>query len=419
MNEKKSFYHLKIYVMSKPRTILYKSKKLADGKSHPVMLSLYIGKDYVISLGYACTPEQWNQKAGRFNKKMENYEEKNSVLWQKEILADKLIQEQALSEKPFSIDLFKEKFTGKNKTITVDEFLATKINELTIEKSIGNMRAYRSLKSMLRNFKHIDNILFTDINYNWLKNFETYIMSREGCTKKSNAYFYLKTLRATYNEAIRRGIVDGKLYPFNTQFSKNSYSIAHLIGDYNPRPLSMPEFERLVKFDVSKHPKLEVSYWFFMLLIEARGLNYADLCELTMDNINNGRLQYIRKKTGKLYSIPLNDRMLAIINKYKGKKYIYPYMDKATTKVTSRENYIRKGLVWFNDDLKKIGALLEFDVKLTSYVSRYTYTNILIQKKVAVPFIQQALGHTNIATTQHYIKKFSNEEVDDAVALFG
>jgi len=404
--------------MSKPRTILYKSKKLADGKSHPVMLSLYIGKDYVVSLGYACTPEQWNAKTGRFNKKMENYEEKNAVLWQKEILADKLVQEQALSEKPFSIDLFRECFAGKKKTMTVDDFLETRINELTIEKSIGNMRAYRSLKSMLRNFKHSTNILFTDINYNWLKNFETYIMSREGVTKKSNAYFYLKTLRATYNEAIRRGLVDGKMYPFNTQFSKNGYSIAHLVGDYNPRTLSITEFERLVNFDVTQYPKLEVSYWFFMLMIEARGLNYADLCELTMDNINNERIQYIRKKTGKSYSIPLTNRMRDIIQKYKGSKYIYPYMDKAPTKATSREVFIRNGLVLFNDDLKTIGSILQFSIKLTSYVSRYTYTNVLIQKKVSVPLIQQALGHTNIATTQHYIKKFSNEEVDDAVALF-
>lgn len=404
--------------MSKPRTILYKSKKLADGKSHPVMLSLYIGKDYVISLGYSCTPEQWNFKAGRFNKKMENFEEKNAVIWQKEIFADKLIQEQALSEKPFSIELFKEKFVGKNKSVTVHEFLDIRIKELTIESCIGNMRAYRQLKGMLRNYKPTTQILFTDINYTWLKNFETYILGRETTTKKSNAYFYMRMLRSTFNEAIRRSYVDETLYPFKTQFKKNGYSMAHLNGDYNPRPLSVAEFERLVNFNTKDYPKLEMSYYFFMFLIEARGLNYADLCELTMDNINNGRIQYIRKKTGKPYSIPLTDRMMAVIEKYKGKKYLYPFMEKAPQKITSRENYIRKGLVFFNDDLKLIGSLLSFDVKLTSYVSRYTYTNLLIQRKIGVPFIQQALGHSNIATTQHYIKKFSNEEVDKAVALF-
>lgn len=404
--------------MSKPRTILYKSKRLADGKSHPVMLSLYIGKDYVVSLGYACTPEQWNVKTGRFNKKMENFEEKNIVLWQKEILADKIIQEMVLSDKPFSIELFKDRFTGKSKNITVHEFIETRLNELTAEGSIGNMLKYKQLKGMLRNFKPTTQVMFADINYNWLKNFETYILSRDTTTKKSNAYFYMRMLRAIYNEAIRRGFVDEELYPFKTQFTKNGYSISHLNGDFNPRPLSLSEFERLVQFSIEEHPKFARTYEFFMFLIEARGLNFTDLCELTTDNIVNGRIQYIRKKTGKPYSIPITERMMAILQKYRGKKYLYPIMDKASSNPMHRNTFVKNALMDFNDELKTIGCLLGFDVKLTSYTARYTYTNVLIQKHIAVTFIQQALGHSNIATTQHYIKKFSNEEVDKAVALF-
>ena len=49
---------------------------------------------------------------------------------------------------------------------------------------------------------------------------------------------------------------------------------------------------------------------------------------------------------------------------------------------------------------------------MTSYTARYSYTNVLVKNKVSVPLIQQALGHSNIATTQHYIEKFANEEVD-------
>jgi hypothetical protein len=252
--------------MSKPRIILYKSKRLADGKSHPVMLSFYIGKDYVVSLGFACTPEQWNYKQGRFNKKMDNYEEKNAVLWQKEILADKVIQEIALSDKPFSFEAFKELFAGKKKGITVDEFLGVRIHELEVEGAIGNMNKYIQARGMLKNYKQTTNILFTDLDYKFLKGFETYILGRETTTKKSNAYFYMRMIRATYNEAIRRGYVREEDYPFKTQFKKNGYSIAHLNGDYNPRPLSMEEFERLVNFDVNEHPRFAKSFFYFFLL---------------------------------------------------------------------------------------------------------------------------------------------------------
>jgi integrase/recombinase XerD len=418
MNNKKIIYHLNYHTMSKPRIILYKSKKLADGKTHPVMLYLFIGKDYVVSLGYSCTPEQWNAKQGRFNKKMENFEEKNNVLWQKEIIADKIIQELALSEKPFSIEEFKERFAGKKKTITIAEFLDVKIHELEVEGSIGNRNRYVQIKSMLHNYKHTNNTLFTDVDYNFLKGFETYILSRPTTTKKSNAYFYMRMLRATFNEAVRRGYVNEKLYPFKTQFNKNGFSIAHLNGDFNPRPLSLEEFERLVNFNVASYPKLAKSYHYFMLLIEARGLNFSDLCELTDESMNNGRITYIRKKTGKSYNIPVSEKMLQTINTYKGKKYIYSPMEKASKDPKKRNVYVRNQLRLFNRDLETISVILALDTKITSYTARYTYTNVLIQRHIPVPYIQQALGHSNIATTQHYIKKFSNEEVDKVVNVF-
>lgn len=403
--------------MPTPATVLYKGKTLSDG-THPVMLRMYIGKELRVSLGYSATPDQWNYKTGRFSKKMPNYEAKNEVLRQKETLADKIMQEMALSGKPFSFETFKDAFSGKKKSMTVAAFIAIRIHELETEGSIGNRNRYVQLKGMLHNFKPNTNIFFTDIDYNFLKGFETYILGRETTTKKSNAYFYMRMLRATFNEAIRRGYVDEELYPFKTQFKKNGYSMGHLNGDYNPRPLSMPEFQRLVDFPAHEHPKLERSYAYFMFLVEARGLNFSDLCELTTDNIANGRISYIRKKTKKAYNIPLTERMLVTLEKYRGKKYLYPQMEKAPANPSSRNLFVRNQLRLFNQTLETISALLALDTKITSYTARYTYTNVLIQRHISVPFIQQALGHSNIATTQHYIKKFSNEEVDREVSVF-
>ena len=67
---------------------------------------------------------------------------------------------------------------------------------------------------------------------------------------------------------------------------------------------------------------------------------------------------------------------------------------------------------YFNRDLKEISEIMGLKKKMTSYTARYTYTNVLVQNNVPVPKISQALGHSSIATTQHYIMKFANEEVD-------
>ncbi|MEM1327710.1 MAG: site-specific integrase [Bacteroidota bacterium] len=394
--------------MSALKTVLLKNKTYKGG-SHPVMLRIYFGKQRYISLGIACQDNQWNAKAGKFNSKMPNHEQKNAILRQKEAKADKIIQEMLLKGKPFSFDVFKTKFLNKKEVRTVSEFLEKRLVELQDEGSVSNMLKYRQLKNTLKEFKGTA-FIFTDIDYRFLKEFEHFILAR-GC-KKSTAHFYMRTLRATINEAIRRGYMDREHYPFDTQFKKDGYSFAHLKGDYNPKPLSMDELERFKKFPVHEHLYLENTYDLFMFILRARGINFVDVCELKKENIVGNRLNYIRAKTGKLYSIKITPEMREIIDKYKGEEYLFPIMDNASTEKTARYHHTRKALKVFNDQLKEIAKILGIEKKVTSYTARYSYTNILVKNNVSVPIIQQALGHANIATTQHYIQKFSNEEVD-------
>ncbi len=86
-------------------------------------------------------------------------------------------------------------------------------------------------------------------------------------------------------------------------------------------------------------------------------------------------------------------------------------------RVTSRYHHVRNALKMFNDQLKEISEILGFKKKMTSYMARYTYMNVLVQNNIPVPLIQQALSHATIAITQHYIKKFANEEVDKVDTL--
>lgn len=399
--------------MSAPRIVLYKNKQLANGE-HPIRLRLYFGKERYISLGMSAKPLEWNDKQGRFNSRAPNYEARNAILRNHLAHAEQLLSEIIESGKPFSIHDFKIKFLGSDKKVTVLEFLGQREKELVMEKSIGNSMKYKQLKSMLAQYKSGE-YLFSDIDYNFLKGFETYLLARGN--KKTNVHFYMRTFRALVNEAIRRGFLDAEEYPFATQFNKNKYSFSHLKNDYDPKPLAMDDLEKLKSFPADQYPHLKASYDVFIFLLRARGLNFVDLCHLTIDCLVAGRLNYIRQKTGKLYSIKITPEMEEIIEKYKGEVYLFPIMEKASTKPVARYHHERRALKIFNDNMKEISKILGFKKKMTSYTARYSYTNVLVQNKVPVPLIQQALGHASIATTQHYIKKFANEEVDKVDAL--
>lgn len=394
--------------MSALKIVLYKNKVLTNGEN-PIRLRVYFGKERYISLGMSAKPSEWNDKAGRYSSKAPNYESRNALLRNLLARAEELLTAIIQSGKPFSIHDFKAKFQGNDKKVTVLDFLEQRVKELITEKRIGNSNKYKQLASMLQQYK-TGEYLFSDVDYSFLKGFESFLLARG--SKKSNVHFYMRTFRALVNEAIRRELLDAEEYPFATQFNKNKYSFSHLKNDYDPKPLPMDELERLKSFPVHQYPHLQNSYDIFIFLLRARGLNFVDLCNLTVDSLVAGRLNYIRQKTGKLYSIKITPEMREIVNKYQGEVYLFPIMDDAPTKASARYWHVRNALRYFNRDLKEISDIMGFKKKMTSYTARYSYTNVLVQNNVSVPLIQQALGHANIATTQHYIKKFANEEVD-------
>lgn len=394
--------------MSALKIVLYKNKVLTNGEN-PIRLRVYFGKERYISLGMSAKPSEWNDKAGRYSSKAPNYESRNALLRNLLARAEELLTAIIQSGKPFSIHDFKAKFQGNDKKVTVLDFLEQRVKELITEKRIGNSNKYKQLASILQQYK-TGEYLFTDVDYSFLKGFESFLLARG--SKKSNVHFYMRTFRALVNEAIRRELLDAEEYPFATQFNKNKYSFSHLKNDYDPKPLPMDELERLKSFPVHQYPHLQNSYDIFIFLLRARGLNFVDLCNLTVDSLVAGRLNYIRQKTGKLYSIKITPEMREIVNKYQGEVYLFPIMDDAPTKASARYWHVRNALRYFNRDLKEISEIMGFKKKMTSYTARYSYTNVLVQNNVSVPLIQQALGHANIATTQHYIKKFANEEVD-------
>ncbi len=389
--------------------VLYKNKPLKNGK-FPVRLRLYFGKEHFVSLGESALPSEWNARIGKFSSKAESYEQKNVLLRKKEEEAREIINKMDT----FSFDEFKKKFKGEYKNVTVQQFLGSYIKELKTKGKLGNAAKYKQLKNMLRRYKK-SSYAFQDVSYTFLAKFEVFLAQRG--SKNSNIHFYMRTLRALVNEAIRRGLLDKEAYPFATQFNREGYSFSHLKGDYNPKPLTLDEVEQFKTFPYEEYPQYQHTYDLFMFLLRARGLNYVDLCQLTHDNIDDGRLKYTRQKTGKMYSIKITPEMRELIDKYKGPTFLFPILDDAPKTKTGIYNRIRKSLKVFNRQLKEIAKLCGIDKSVSSYTARYTYTNILVKNGVSVPLIQQALGHANIATTQHYIKKFSDQEVDEVDKL--
>ena len=59
--------------------------------------------------------------------------------------------------------------------------------------------------------------------------------------------------------------------------------------------------------------------------------------------------------------------------------------------------------------MKEILPNLGIDKKATTYVARHTFSTVLKRSGASIEFIQEALGHTDIKTTESYLDSFDRE----------
>ena len=153
-----------------------------------------------------------------------------------------------------------------------------------------------------------------------------------------------------------------------------------------------------------------------MLMFYLIGINAIDLFNLKQ--IVDGRIEYKREKTGKLYSIKVEPEAMEIINRYKGNKFLLntletndynyrKYMAAMNRGLQKLGNFERKGLGG-----KKIRDILFPDI--TSYWARHTWATLAFHAGMSIGIISKALGHFSIKVTETYLKPFENEKVDAA-----
>lgn len=152
-----------------------------------------------------------------------------------------------------------------------------------------------------------------------------------------------------------------------------------------------------------------------MLIFYLIGINIEDLLYLTEDNVVRGRIEYYRHKTGKLFSVKMEPEAKAIINKYRGDKYLLNIMEE-------RRNYTSFTAA-MDRALKEIGEVKKSRQKkirkplfpsLSSYWARHSWATIGAELDIPKETLSAGLGHeVGSSITSIYIK-FDRKKVDEA-----
>lgn len=396
---------------------LYMGKTHNDG-THPIVLQLTNNrKTYRLSTGYKSIPKFFNDDKGLFKKNVDNYQVKNENLQDVKLLAARIIDDFRRQRKPFSIEIFKSRFKRNNSAVTVYEFFDELKEELRVTGKLKNADVYYEAKRSLLKYKPNANLTFGEIDYNFLKGYEKHLLGNRGL-KPSSASVYIRTLRAAYREAMRRGYVDIAYYPFKGELNPSGYTLANLKSNSQPRAISAEDMEKIKNFDHDTYPKLSKAVNLFLFSYYAFGINLKDLAHLTKNHIYGTELRYQRSKTGEKFCFELNEEALKIIDHFASDSiYLFPILSEFHKTPQQQKDRIHKIQGQINKSLKEVARVLGIEVNLTFYVARHTMATTLKRKEVSTDVIREVMGHQDLRTTQIYLAKFGSEVINEAGKL--
>lgn len=159
-------------------------------------------------------------------------------------------------------------------------------------------------------------------------------------------------------------------------------------------------------------------FWLFSYF--GNGMNPKDIALLRWSNLHGDYITFERAKTErslrgdpKPITVYVNEDMKAIIDRcgtkdHSADNYIFPILQPGLSdlRIYYRiQNFVGLVNYWMKEILQNLGI----DKKTTTYVARHTFSTVLKRSGASTEFIQEALGHTNLRTTESYLDSFEKE----------
>ena len=399
--------------MSKTRLFLDLRGKARDGKG-PVLVWLeHRGQSTTVSTGVRILPSEWNG-AEVINR--DDSPALNVTIQEAKLKVDKLIASLSaegilneLTASEIKQQLGETRLKPKQAPLISDMF--SEFVSIKSDMSEGTKVIYQSALNRVIAYAGKDSRI-TDIDYKWLMGFEKF-MSKTQCT--NGRAIYLRHLRAVCNYARKtKRIIE---YPFENFRIKLKPTLK--------KGVTVDTLRNFRDAVVSEKQSRYRDYFFLVFYLI--GINIKDLLTARKEQVVRGRLEYIRCKTHKKYSIKIEPEAAALIEKYKGEKYLLDALDRCKLYTS----YARA----LNDTVKTIGPVVMQTVQnqedlfsepeveetikpvipnVTTYFARHTWATLAAEIGVPIDIISQALGHSSMNRTTLIYVKFDPRMVDNA-----
>lgn len=350
----------------------------------------YNRKKKELDTGYYSGLKDWNEENGRSKKNGTT----NEALSTYELRFYEKITEFKKAGEDINLELLKEYIAHAtiNASPKLTTYLEAYCANTKLRTDIVNATKTRFEKTKVTIFEYLNftkqsNILISEVGFKFIDGYDSYLRKNYNHEPNTLAKYHSR-FRTICLKARNEGWLQINPYgnfKIKTVPTHRGYLSIEQIRD----------IEKL-EFNNSSLDKVRDVFLFSVYT----SLRFSDVTALTKQNLiedaqKNLNLKFVIVKSGEQISLPLFDKPIKIIKKYK----------------TSDESVIKGSLLptisnqKTNEYLKIIADLAGIETKLTYHVARHTFaTTIWLGNGGSIQELQKILGHSNIRETMIYGK---------------
>lgn len=270
-----------------------------------------------------------------------------------------------------------------------------------------------------------------DITPGLLKDFESF-MKKAGAGRTTIG-IYARGLKVIYNIAADRNPSLLETYPFaRKQTDRNRYKIRTGSG-HKGESLTIEQLQKFIALKTTPGLPNHEAKMLWLFSFYCQGMNMKDIALLKYRGIQGDMIRYVRSKTKDteaqeaIMEIPLTDPIREILrdlgNPDKSpNSYVFLIVPNGLASEVKRrtarektqeeriDEIIRQKIKMVNARLKQMCKDSEDkdlkQLELTTYWARHTFASLLKEAGESVEMIRELLGHSDIRTTESYLKRF-------------
>ncbi|MCK4661359.1 MAG: site-specific integrase [Bacteroidales bacterium] len=332
-------------------------------------------KTNYISLNKFIKPSFWDEGKGIVKSQHPLSNKINHFLIKEKLKIDDILLNLQLQNKEISFNILKKTYSNNSEPLSFFDFFKKEIELMPGKYAKGTIKYYKKELSKLKKFRNT--ILITDIDLNFLNEYEFYLRNKlNNCTNTISGSF--KAIKKLLNIAIRKNLI-----------TKNPF--AHLKIRYEETHkefLTIEELKSLEKLLIKNIPEKLKNVLRYFLFACYTGVRYSDMERLKSCNINNNQLSFKQHKTKEYITIPLTRHAIKHLTKKEPEEKLFRVITNQKT----------------NEFLKIIILYANINKNISFHCSRHTFAVISLTIGIPIEVISKILGHKDLKTTQIYAK---------------